>query len=158
MNMSIDKQPRKVGRPTIMTADVLAKLRNAFSFACPDEEACAYAGISVDVLYDFQRANPEFAKEKRELKMKPQLAVRQMLVKNIDKDLAHARWYATKKLPREFGEKMEVTTTVVHKLNLNLADAETREAIHALDAIAKKDLRRPPNEIAQEAQESLDTQ
>ena len=50
---------------------VLEQLKQAFSLAASDKEACAYAQISVDALYRYQRQNPEFRQQKNLLKLKP---------------------------------------------------------------------------------------
>lgn len=76
--------PKKVGRPTKMTDVALGKLDQAFAMGCTDTEACCYADISVDVLYDYQKANPEYAKRKAVLKDTPFLKARARLMQDID--------------------------------------------------------------------------
>lgn len=143
------------GRPTVMTDEVLNKLRSAFSYDCTDEEACVIAGIHVRTLYSFMQSNPDFMHERDNLKLKPSIAARQMIVKNIDKDLNHARWYATKKLGREFGDKLNVEHSVVHKVKLNLADPQVRETLKQLDSFARASLLQK-NEVIETSQEPLE--
>lgn len=55
------------GRPTIMTPDIVNKLEQAFSMGCSDLEACLYAGISKQTLYNYQAKNPEFVDRKEKI-------------------------------------------------------------------------------------------
>lgn len=94
----------KGGRPTVVTPDVLAKLNDAFAFCYSDIEACLYAGISVDALYDYQKKNPQFAKRKEMLRKTPNLKAKKTLVENVG-ELSQARWWAEHKMSDEFGTK-----------------------------------------------------
>lgn len=109
------KKKKMITRPTVVTEAVLIQLRNAFSYGCTDEEACALAGIAPATLYNYQKLCPEFLEEKEALKLKPILAVRQAIVKGIDKDLNHARWFASKKLHKEFGDRSGLELEVGQK-------------------------------------------
>ena len=51
---------KAVGRPTIMTPQVLQKLELAFSYGCTDDEACFFADIAPATLYNYQKEYPEF--------------------------------------------------------------------------------------------------
>lgn len=99
------------GRPTKMTEDVLKKLREAFSVTATDEEACAYAEITTTTLYNYQTANPEFLEEKNRLKLKPNITSRQTIIGSLG-SIGTAQWWATKKMPKEFGEKATVDVNV----------------------------------------------
>ena len=140
-----------------MNDEVINKLRTAFSYGCTDEEACVLAGISHQTLYSFMQSNPDFIEERDALKLKPILAARQMIVKNIPNDLAHARWYATKKMTKEFGDKLNVEHTVVHKVKLNLADPAVRDTLNKLDTFAKQALLKKHEPISA-VEEPLDTE
>lgn len=68
-----------MARPTVMTAEIVERLRQAFAIGCTDEEAAAYAKIAVRTLYDYQRDNEEFLQEKEELEVvRPWLSLPQM--------------------------------------------------------------------------------
>ena len=56
------------GRPTVMTKDTIAKLEEAFKCGASDLEACFYADISKDSLYNYQKKHPEFIERKEALK------------------------------------------------------------------------------------------
>jgi hypothetical protein len=121
------------GRPTVMTPDVIAKLEDAFMFSFTDEEACFYANISVDALYDYQKENPEFAKRKKALKLSPNLAAKKELVSGIKGNLGQARWWAEKKMNNEFGDK----TTIKHEGSIDFGDmvieGDVEEAVDAFN-------------------------
>lgn len=74
------------GRPTKMTPDVIGKLEQAFLMGCTDLEACFFADISKDALYDYQGKNPEFADRKERLKSNPVMKARQAMLDLIDSD------------------------------------------------------------------------
>lgn len=48
------------GRPTVMTAEVIRKLHEAFCVGATDIEACSFAEIAPQTLYNFQKENPDF--------------------------------------------------------------------------------------------------
>lgn len=78
-----------VGRPTVMTPDVLAKLEEAFAIGCTDGEAIFYAGISKDAFYDYQKATDGYSERKEALKERPVLKARMTIVKGLDLSLIH---------------------------------------------------------------------
>ncbi len=99
---------RKPGRPTVLTADVLQKLEDAFMNTLTDREACLYAGISESTLYNYQEANPDFIQRKEALKLTPNISAKNELVKGIKGNLMQARWWAEHKMP-DFRPKVEIT-------------------------------------------------
>lgn len=101
-----------MARPTIMTPDILERLRQAFAIGCTDEEACAYAKIGKTTLYNYQQDNPEFVEEKEELKKEPILKAKHTVVKSLD-EAKNAQWYLERKSKDEFGIK--VTTDNLNK-------------------------------------------
>ena len=101
---------KKVGRPTVMTDDKVNKLEQAFSLGCSDVEACFFAEISKQTLYDYQKKNPEFIDRKVALKDKMILKSRMVIanaLQNQDKDVA--KWYLERKAKDEFGTRTELT-------------------------------------------------
>lgn len=61
----------------------LVKLKMAFSYGATDIEAVAFAELSLDNLYYYQRQNPEFTIEKKSLKSKVLFAARKNVVDRI---------------------------------------------------------------------------
>lgn len=92
-----------VGRPTIMTGEVLKKLDEIFALGGTDEEACLFADISPKTLYNYQEANPEYVQRKQALKQSPFLKARRTIVNSLD-DPKNAQWYAERKLKAEFSQ------------------------------------------------------
>ena len=98
------------GRPTIMTPDVVGKLEQAFSLGCSDTEACLYADISRDTLYEYIKKHPEFADRKALLKDKLLLKARTVVAEALNnKDKDTAKWYLERKSKSEFGTRTEIT-------------------------------------------------
>lgn len=99
----------EVGRPTVMTPEVLVKLREAFLLGCTDEEACLYANISTTPLYEYQRENPEFKQQKELLKENPVLKARTSVVNALDSNPNLALQFLERKKKKEFSPRQELT-------------------------------------------------
>lgn len=105
---SAEEAPKDhLGRPTVMTDAVLAKLREAFLMGCTDREACLYADIAAKTLYNYQESHPEYVQQKEEWKESPMLKARTTIHKDLDKPDT-AKWYAERKRKDEFAPKTEV--------------------------------------------------
>ena len=107
----IKKKPgpkNKGGRPPIMTDDTIKKLEEVFALGGSDSEACFYANISKQTLYNYQKEHPEFVDRKEALKEKPILKARQTVVKALD-DPKDAQWFLERKRKEEFSLRQEVT-------------------------------------------------
>lgn len=86
----------KCGKPTVMTPETVAKLDQAFSAGLSDRKACAFAGVSLDALYKYQKKNPEYTERKAQLKMNPDITAR-MTVTGALHDVGHAwKWLQIK--------------------------------------------------------------
>lgn len=116
--------PKLVGRPTVMTSDVLRKLEEAFALGASDGEACFYAGIGKTSLYEYQIEHPDFTERKEALKEKPILQARQTVVKAISTDSDMAMRYLKAKRKAEFSERQELTGADGVSLTPELTDAE----------------------------------
>jgi hypothetical protein len=97
-----------VGRPTVMTDEVLRKLEEAFALGCTDLEACLYADIAKSTFYDYQIANPEFVERKEKLKETPMLKARGTVVRSLNQTQP-AQWYLERKRKNEFAQRNEFT-------------------------------------------------
>lgn len=107
----------KGGRPTKMGKETIAKLEEVFSLGGSDSEACFYANISKQTLYNYQKENPEFVDRKEALKEKPILKARQTVVRALD-DPKDAQWFLERKRKEEFSLRQEVTGPEGEELKL----------------------------------------
>ena len=106
----------KVGRPTVMTETVLEKLTYAFSKGLSDREACLYADINPDTLYNYCKAHPEFAERKELLKEQPKIKAKFNITEQIDNgDSEMSKWYLERKAKDEFSTKQ----TIDGDININ---------------------------------------
>lgn len=97
-----------VGRPTLMTPETVNKLEQAFSLGATDLEACFYAGISKQTLYNYQAKYPEFVDRKEALKDKLVLKARQVVASAMESgDKQTAQWYLERKKKDEFSVKTQ---------------------------------------------------
>lgn len=104
-----------VGRPTVMTPDVLNKLEEIFALGGTDTEACLYADISPGTLYKYQKEHPEFIERKEALKETPFLKARRTIVNSLD-DANNAFKYMERKKKGEFGNTLELSGEVTAKI------------------------------------------
>jgi hypothetical protein len=102
------KDKPKVGRPTVMTDEVLDKLRQAFLFGATKEEACAFADIGYRTLYDYVDRNPEFSQEIEKWQQSPILKAKKTVMNSLD-DPKVSQWYLERRA-KEFKPKQDLTT------------------------------------------------
>lgn len=95
-----------VGRPTVMTPEVIDKLRQAYLIGATDEEAAHYAGISARTIYEHIEKNPEFSQQREGWKGEPILKAKQTVVKGLG-ETKNAQWYLEKKA-KDFRPKAEI--------------------------------------------------
>jgi hypothetical protein len=85
-----------------MTDETVKKLEEAFAIGAADAEACFYAGITKQTLYNYQEKYPAFLDRKEALKQRPVLLARQTVVKAIENDSDLAFKYLERKANKEF--------------------------------------------------------
>lgn len=106
----IKEQETKVGRPTLMTPDVIAKLKEGFSQGFSIANACIWADISADVYFDYCKIHPEFSDYCKALKQKPLIKSILVINKALNEgDVSTAKWYAERKAKDEFSLRNEIT-------------------------------------------------
>lgn len=137
-NAPVKSEKKKMGRPTVVTNDVLHSLKQAFAIGCTDIEACAYAGISEKTLYNYINEHPEFLQTKEELKQTPILKAKKMVFDNIEKNIGVAQWLLEKKCRKEFGNAMDIDISMKTKPDLSMLSPE---AIKKLAEEAMKELK-----------------
>jgi hypothetical protein len=89
-----------------MTPARVNKLEEAFLMGCTDLEACLFADISKQTLYNYQESHPEFVDRKESLKQNPLLLSRGI---QLDKLKEGDSTIAQKVLDRKEGSKVAVT-------------------------------------------------
>lgn len=104
----VARKDGKMGRPTVVTPEVIESLRQAFLIGATNEEAAHYAGISARTIYDYIERNPEFSQEIKAWKNQPILKAKAKVVKDIDRDTNTAKWYLERKKKDEFSTRSEV--------------------------------------------------
>jgi hypothetical protein len=98
------------GRPTVMTELVIGKLESVFAIDGTVEEACAFADISEDAFYDYQKKSPKFAERIKRLRLKPILKARNTIVQKLGNNYGNAMDYLKRKRKLEFGDNIDVTS------------------------------------------------
>lgn len=90
--------------------EVLRKLETAWALDCTDTEAAALAEISPASLCEFLQRRPEVAERKHQLKQRPVLQARSVLLKKIQAgDGKLALQYLERKRKDEFSTRQEQT-------------------------------------------------
>jgi len=100
------------GRPTIIKDSILQKLEYVFAIGGSDKEACFYANISNQTLYNYQSKNPKFIERKEALKNSPTLKARETVVASLE-TTRDAQWYLERKEKSEFSTQTEQKTTTL---------------------------------------------
>ena len=73
----------EVGRPTVMTPEIIDKLEEGFLMGFTDREACLFAGIAPSTLYDFCQEDKEFSERKELLKEQIKMRAKQNIAHGI---------------------------------------------------------------------------
>lgn len=128
-----------VGRPPVIDKDVLNKLEISYSMGCSDSEACLFANISKQTLYNYQEKHPEFKERKQLLKEKLVLKARTVIAEALNKkDENTAKWYLERKRKDEFSTRQEIGGNVsVQKVFITKEDENN--ALDHINSILKDD-------------------
>lgn len=130
-----EKRYENVGRPTLMTSEVIAKLEQAFANAFTDDQACIFAGISKNTLYDYIQRKPEFGNRKEELKSRVDIKAKLALIETITRaknpklepDMASVKWWLERKCKDEFSLKTETEHSGKVESNVVYIEKEEKE-------------------------------
>lgn len=127
-----------MGRPTVMTKQVLKNLEDAFRIGCPDREACIYAEISLQTLYNYCEKHPEFLEQKEAWKEVPILKARGNIIEALTKKSVGDSWqYLIRKRKAEFAD-MKIDAPVEAPLTIDDLEALDRGDIQVLEQKNKK--------------------
>lgn len=98
----------RMGRPTVVTTEVVSKLEYAFVYDSTVEQACLYAGISTKTYYRFVEKEPDFRDRIAELREASILVLRQTVLSEAVEDADKALKYLERKRKREFSLRTEI--------------------------------------------------
>lgn len=98
----------EIGRPTVMTDEVIRKIEEVAALDGSVAEMAYYAGIHPDTVYAHMKSNPEFSDRITALRNRPVLKARQTVTKALD-DPTFAFKYLEKKAKKEFGNSLELS-------------------------------------------------
>lgn len=131
-----NKKPiTKVGRPTVMTNDVLQKLKHGFLMGFDDLEACIYAGVGKSTFYDFQNLNPEFVELKEGWKLNPILKAQTTLYKSLE-EAESAKWLLERVKKDKYSIRREITGKDGSSIEMTIEKLENRKTDY--DQFAKR--------------------
>ena len=99
----------------------LESLRKAYLYGASDKEACYLAGITYQQLHYYcSQINPDFYREKEELKLNTVFNARRIILRAMEKNPEMAWRYLAKKLPQEFGETPEAVINNFGTMNTQI--------------------------------------
>lgn len=98
----------EVGRPTVMTDEVIRKIEEVAALDGSVAEMAYYAGIHPDTIYAHLKENKDFSDRISALRERPILKARQTIVKALDNP-DHAFKYLERKRKSEFSSRTELT-------------------------------------------------
>ena len=125
-----DMKPRKkMGRPSVLTANRMLQLEQAVSWGWSIKNACAFANISERAFYATQQRDPEFKQRIAMLRDMPGLAaLRNVTEAVLAGDLAASLWYLERRVPG-FALRTKAAVTASGE---PLSDAEIRRRLEQL--------------------------
>lgn len=98
------------------------KLEEAFSIDATVNEACFYAGISKQTLYNWYEKDPSLKVKLDRLRHNPVLKARQEVVKRIPESYQNAMDYLKRKRKNEFGDIAIGTDDAPLNINIQMVD------------------------------------
>ena len=111
----------KMGRPTVMTPEVVSKLEYGFMKGLNITECCHYADISRPAFYDYLDKNPEFKDRIEELRSNPSTKAKLNIVEAIEAgDPGLSVWWLERRNKDEFSTKQEVSADVNSNVTINI--------------------------------------
>lgn len=129
------KLPKKSGRPSAISDEVLRKLEEAFGNGATDAEACGLAGISRSTLYLYCTHNKEFSDRKETLKSMPTYHAKVSILKAIKADPKVAMDYL-ERVDKSFAKAPPSDSKGVQvNVQNNVAPGETPEGQQALKVL-----------------------
>lgn len=127
-----------MGRPTTMTPKTIDKLRQAFMMGCSDREACVYADIANQTLYNYQQEHPEYLEQKATYKTNPLLKARKTIFDNLG-EIKTAQWYMERKANQEFNSQPSVVSDIgIEDNTLVNEDVDNENLIKKLNNLLKE--------------------
>lgn len=100
---------KNTGRPTVVTAEKIAILRDCFLNGFTDEQAQNKAGISEGAFNNYCREHPDFKRQKEIWKHDVDTVAKANLVSAIrEGDKMTSQWWLERKCKQEFSKSPEV--------------------------------------------------
>ena len=120
----------KVGRPTVITPEVQAKLIVAFQMDFTDDEACLFAHVSKDAYYDAKKRDKAFAEQvlwaKSGLFMQAKANIAN-IVETGDDDASMSQWLLMTRQRKLYAMRNENVNT-----NINITPEEEQQIADVL--------------------------
>ena len=102
-----------MGRPTVMTNEIVGKLEYGFMKGLNITECCHYADISRNAFYEYCERNPDFKDRIEELKSNPSTKAKLNVVEAIEQgDTDLSKWWLERRNKDEFSLKQEINADV----------------------------------------------
>jgi hypothetical protein len=110
-----------MGRPTVMTPEIVGKIEYGFMKGLNVTECCHYADISRQAFYDYLEKNPDFSDRIEELKSNPSTRAKLNVVEAIENgDTDLSKWWLERRNKDEFSLKQEVSADVNSNVTINV--------------------------------------
>jgi len=99
---------KNLGRPSKINPETIKKLEEAFAMDCTVREACLYAGITYQTMYNRQAKDKALFERLELMRETPVYLARKSVIHNMQKDWDLALKYLERKCKDEFSPKKEV--------------------------------------------------
>lgn len=112
-----EKEKNKWGRPKVMTANTLQKIKLCFAVGMTDTQACYFCWISERALYDYQKKSPKFMQEKDVLKESITMQARVNVWRSIKSWSVTDSWRWLEKKDLSFIPKLQVWAEITTQMS-----------------------------------------
>jgi ACT domain-containing protein len=117
----VAQEEKKLGRPTVMTEEIVSKLEYGFMKGLNVTECCHYADISRTAFYDYLDKNPAFTDRIEELRSSPSTKAKLNIVEAIENgDPGLSVWWLERRNKDEFSTKQEVSADVNSNVTISI--------------------------------------
>jgi len=99
-------------RPSKISEEKIKKLEEAFAMDCSVKEACLYAWISIQTMYNWQEQDKELFERLELMRETPVFIARKSVINNMKTDGDLALKYLERKKISEFTPKSEVESNI----------------------------------------------
>lgn len=139
--MTEEPTEKKVGRPRVMTDEVIEKIIHTIKLGLHPDRAALAHGISSNTMRSYKKRNPEFARMVKEAEASAESGLLSRILMHTDRQWTACAWMLERRWPERWAKKehVEVSTKgeaeqllkdlqLIRTRNAGVAEEETHAA------------------------------